>query len=236
MFIKAKSIAWLRIIPLLVLSNNLFANCLVGIQQSGQQNCTDIVADAARLECFDKKYGTPSHLAHQSGRQSEQLSEQQPVMPENVKLAYAYDNLRPDDHVGLVVNQFGSINNPDVFISSTAIGTLVYDPMLLISCVDKITRLQIILNEPISANKVELQFKRDGERGGRKQSTYVWQSLDNGYVIDAGRGLYSIDLIKSLFNTKYLWVDLQDIDIGLLQFNIDGLVNKIKGLRATCRW
>jgi type VI secretion system protein VasI len=107
------------------------------------------------------------------------------------------------------------------------------DPSYLaISCIQNISRLQLIARQPIGASWVTVRLKGEG---GSTNAT-PWQVMENGQVLDAGRGLPAIEQIKQLIGAQRIEVvsDLNEVD-GLI-FDAQGLDPLIRQVRSTCRW
>lgn len=192
-----------------------------------KNDCVTIISDLQRLACFDKKYATPSYFSPKDN-----TGAGQGVMPEFIRLAYQREENRLTHELGFVEDISGPIENKTIRISSLSRGNYEYQPLLLISCVDNITRMQIGLTQPIDAHTFPVSVTKENH----VISSYKWKSSNSGYVIDVGRGLYSIKIIKGLFKQNYIDVDLQEIGIGEVRFDITGLSERINHLRNACHW
>ncbi len=74
-------------------------------------------------------------------------------------------------------------------------------PVLMLSCIDNITRMQIILPNKQDAGSVMVSTDRT-------QFTAEWFLRENGYVLESSRGLPGIDEIKRLLNGEKLTLKL----------------------------
>lgn len=121
---------------------------------------------------------------------------------------------------------------PTVVITTPAIGNVPPRPVLMFSCVDNITRMQVALMHPIDAHDIAVTLNADN-RTLRSR----WFVRENGVLLESSRGLSGIDEIKQLFGAKTLTVDTgADSAAGKLTFNIDGLAQVIAPLREACHW
>jgi type VI secretion system protein VasI len=117
-------------------------------------------------------------------------------------------------------------------ISAPAIASAASHHYLVISCLQNISRLQLVAAQPIDAGRVTVRLQ--GE-----QSTTVatpWQVTENGQVLDAGRGLPGIEQIKQLIGAHRIQVQSDNPSIDGLVFDAQGLDPLIDEARKTCRW
>ena len=121
---------------------------------------------------------------------------------------------------------------PTVMITTPAIGHVPPRPVLMFSCVDNITRMQVALMHPLDVHDIAVTLNADS-RALRSH----WFVRENGTLLESSRGLSGIDEIKQLFGAKTLMVDTgADNAAGKLTFNIDGLAREIAPLRDACHW
>ncbi|EJI9012493.1 type VI secretion system-associated protein VasI [Escherichia albertii] len=119
-----------------------------------------------------------------------------------------------------------------VVITTPAIGHVPPRPVLMFSCVDNITRMQVALMHPLDAHDIAITLDADS-RALRSH----WFVRENGVLLESSRGLSGIDEIKQLFGAKTLLIDTgADSAAGKLTFNIDGLSQVIAPLRDACHW
>ena len=109
---------------------------------------------------------------------------------------------------------------------------LLVTQVLMFSCVDNITRMQVALMHPLDVHDIAVTLNADN-RALRSH----WFVRENGTLLESSRGLSGIDEIKQLFGAKTLTVDTgADNAAGKLTFNIDGLARAIAPLRDACHW
>ncbi len=137
----------------------------------------------------------------------------------------------PGQHHRLLVTQVPG-ERPTVVITTPAIGHVPPRPVLMFSCVDNITRMQVALMHPLDVHDIAVTLNADN-RALRSH----WFVRENGTLLESSRGLSGIDEIKQLFGAKTLTVDTgADNAAGKLTFNIDGLARAIAPLRDACHW
>lgn len=121
---------------------------------------------------------------------------------------------------------------PTVVITTPAIGYAPPRPVLMFSCVDNITRMQVALMHPLDIHDIAVTLSADS-RAFRSH----WFVRENGTLLESSRGLSGIEEIKQLFGARTLTVDTgTDNTAGKLTFNIEGLAKAIIPLRDACHW
>ncbi|ECF5901826.1 type VI secretion system-associated protein TagO [Salmonella enterica subsp. salamae] len=147
------------------------------------------------------------------------------------KRAFSQEKTRQDNTTTLMMTQSDG-ERPTVIITTPAIGNVPPRPVLMFSCVDNITRMQVALTRAMTQNDIAVTLTTDT---GRFQSH--WFIRENGTLLESSRGLSGIDEIKQLFGAKTLTINTgTDSAAGKLTFNIDGLAKTIAPLRDACHW
>lgn len=135
---------------------------------------------------------------------------------------------RKDNSTTLMLTQRPG-ERPTVIITTPAIGSLPPRPVLVFSCVDNITRMQVALTHARTENDIPVSLVTEG---GAFRSH--WFVRENGMLLEASRGLPGIEDIRRLWGAKML-----TLDTGAdkkMTFNIDGLAQAIVPLRDACHW
>lgn len=179
------------------------------------------MSNIERLACFDKSAGTPGHLVpvHWSAPEQDSptlrrvLTNEVGRSPEDLTF-----RLRAEDD-GLM-------------ISAPAIASIAPHPYLVISCVQNISRLQLVTAQPVDTGRASVQLQ--GERGSTVPTP--WQVMENGQVLDAGRGLPGIEQIKKLIKAHRIQVKSDSPSVDGLVFDAQGLDPLIDEVRKACRW
>ncbi|MCY1402771.1 type VI secretion-associated protein [compost metagenome] len=191
------------------------------------RNCPQIVSNLERLACFDQAAGTPLHLPRLEWSAPEQEAPSlQSVMANEARRA-------PDDLAFNISDQGNdSKGQKRLVISAPAIAAAEPRPYLAISCIENISRLQLLTGQPIDAGRVIVQLRTE------RQATNAvpWQVVENGQVLDAGRGLPAIEKIKVLIGAYRIHVVSDDPVLDGLSFDAQGLDPLIDQVREACRW
>jgi len=105
-------------------------------------------------------------------------------------------------------------------------------PILVFSCSDNITQMQIVLFEAAKPASQTLTLILDQKTSLKMD----WFIRDKGYLLESSRGLPGISYIQKLFSTKEISIVSADQNLNGLSFNIKGLAEVILPLRGACRW
>lgn len=145
--------------------------------------------------------------------------------------AIEQEKKRADNTTSLLVTQNPG-ERPTVIVTTPAIGHLPPRPVLMFSCVDNITRMQVALMHSLDEHDIAVTLGADNRTFHSR-----WFVRENGVLLESSRGLSGIDEIRQLFGAKTLTVDTgAGSAIGKLVFNIDGLSQAIAPLRDACHW
>lgn len=194
---------------------------------SRTQDCPGIVSNIERLACFDQAAGTPAHATKTLWSAPELEA------PSVLRVIANEAGRRADDltfHSG--DRSEGSGGAPELIISAPAIASGDERSYLAISCIQNISRLQLIAKQPIEASWVAVRLKGDGW----STNETPWQVMENGQVLDAGRGLPAIEQIKKLMGAHRIEVVSDRSDVDGLTFDAQGLTPLISQARSACRW
>ncbi|QZP24607.1 type VI secretion system-associated protein VasI [Pseudomonas mosselii] len=193
------------------------------------RDCTGIVSNVERLACFDEAAGTPARVPAIGRRWS---------APEldapSVARVMANEARRAPDNLAFILGfeDDKRTGRRQVVISAPAIATSEPRPYLAVSCVQNISRLQLLTAEPVQGNRVTLQLRTEH----RSTRSLAWQVLENGQVLDAGRGLPAIEQIKVLQGAQRILVVSDHPALDGLRFDAQGLDPLIDQARTACRW
>lgn len=188
------------------------------------QSCRREPAALERLACYD-------HILapEQSGFESALVKAR--YQGEAWTRATAQEKQRTGNTTSLLVTQIPG-DRPTVVITTPAIGNIPPRPVLMLSCVDNITRMQVALMHPLEMHDIAVALNADNKTFNSR-----WFVRENGVLLESSRGLSGIDEITQLLGAKTLTVDTgTDSAAGKLTFNIDGLAQAIRPLRDACHW
>ncbi|WP_460415868.1 type VI secretion system-associated protein VasI [Pseudomonas sp. microsymbiont 2] len=191
------------------------------------RDCPRIVSNLERLACFDEAAGTPAPVRRQQWSAAEQDAPTlRGVMINEARRA-------PDDLAFRISDQSdGSAGRTRLVISAPAIAAAQPGSYLAISCIENISRLQLITGRPVEARRVTVQLRTE-----RLATPAVpWQVMENGQVLDAGRGLPAIEKIRALIGAHRIHVVSDDSELDGLSFDAEGLDPLIAQAREACRW
>lgn len=194
------------------------------------QDCSSIVSPLKRLECFDLAAGTP---IYPPPAPPSELGRVLPI----IDLVQRNEVKRPPEDQRFLLSSFPEPDNDQqqrLVISAPALGALPPRPYLAISCESKISRLQLVLDEPAKPNKIRIQLFKDDRP---VSAPYQWQVLDDaGLVVDAGRGLQAISLLRNMGGGQRLRLESDYPRLHGLVFDAEGLGALIEQERQVCRW
>lgn len=185
------------------------------------QDCSRIVSNIERLACFDQAAGTPGFTPHR------QWSAQELEAPTVRRVLIHETGRAPEDLRFRLRSEEGGL-----MISAPAIASVAPHPYLIISCVQNISRLQLVTAQPVDASRVQVRLL--GERGATVPTP--WQVMENGQVLVAGRGLPGIEQIRQLIGAHRIHVESDNPAVDGLVFDAQGLDPLIDEARKTCRW
>ena len=171
-----------------------------------------------RLDCYDKIVLSSTSEPNTSSNIAQ--------MGKTWRQAYEHEMKRIENSAGFLVSVPENGDYP-VIMTIPAIGFQPPRPVLMLSCIDNITRMQIILPNKQDAGSVMVSTDKT-------QFTAEWFLRENGYVLESSRGLPGIDEIKRLLSGEKLTLKLTNNE--KLTFNISGMSQEIKPLRAACHW
>ncbi|MGF6270076.1 type VI secretion system protein VasI [Lelliottia nimipressuralis] len=189
------------------------------------QSCRQQTAALERLDCYDNL------LAPVSPGGFEGALVKARYQGEAWTLATEQEQHRDGNTTSLLVVQTPG-EHPTVVITTPAIGSVPPRPVLMFSCMDNITRMQVALMHSLDVNDIAVTLNADG-----RTFNSHWFVRENGVLLEASRGLSGIGEIKQLFSAKTLTLDTgAGSPAGKLTFDINGLAQAIAPLRDACHW
>ncbi|EKT60187.1 type VI secretion system-associated protein VasI [Providencia sneebia] len=208
-------IGWL--LPALFISSTVSAEQTMAQELLNElSECRIETSQLSRLACYDKiMVDTPEEVQLEPSK-----------MGKVWRQAMEHEMHREDNSAGFLVTLPETGDYP-VIMTIPAIGFAPPRPIMMISCIDNITRLQIVLPRQQDSGSVMLTTDKT-------QFTADWFLRENGYVLESSRGIPGIDEIKRLLNGEKLTLKLSNND--RLTFNISGIAQEIQPLRAACHW
>lgn len=185
--------------------------------------CINIPARLDRLACFDALFGTPVTQVLSSGKGNlHSAAWQRAVNSEAGKAGHSGFSLH-----------YANRADPgaDIWMTASARHTSNRQvPILMLSCIDGISRAELILPTPSAEGKARVTIS------GRHGITRDWLSDEQGLVFRSGRGLPAIDIFRELLSAPF--IDMRSDVAGLdnLTFDTGDLQRDILPMRKACRW
>lgn len=188
----------------------------VNLTEQALSQCREEVSQLIRLSCYDKinveNKQTPTFDISAMG---------------NIwRLAVEHEMKRENFTAGFIVTANNTGTYP-VIMTIPAMGYQPPRPILMLSCIDNITRMQIALPKKQTAGNIQLITDKT-------QLNSEWFLREDGYLLEASRGIPGIDEIKQLLSSAKLTIKLANDE--QLIFNISGINEEIKPLRSACHW
>ncbi|CAB3856280.1 hypothetical protein LMG26689_02250 [Achromobacter animicus] len=208
------------------------------------RSCRTIVSAIERLACFDAEAGTPPVPAAEMATPSTvaptaAVSTAAPSMvrvPDIVGLVQRNESRRKADHAGVLLLRVGdAIPGQDkVVISAPAQAGSEPPPLLAISCLQNISRLQLITAEPLDVSRVSIRVLLDGRPISDRRP---WQVVEDGTVTDAGRGLVAIEQLRHLTRaSQQMQLESDHAAFHGLSFDTAALHELMAQQREACHW
>jgi type VI secretion system protein VasI len=215
---------WLGWIGLLI----VFSTARAAFAASDAHACARIASPSDRLACFDAIY--PASAA---------VSVPMPTSPgpasDIVTSVHAEEATRPDGETGARLYATTDEHGQPGLIIVTPASHLGSSPAyLVISCLSRISRLQLVLASPVAATQARVRMQLDAQWF---PVASPWRVLSPGTIVDAGRGLPAIDVLRRLgreAQTIGISSDLPALDGAT--FPAQGLAALIAQQREMCRW
>ncbi|WP_284354600.1 type VI secretion system-associated protein VasI [Pseudomonas putida] len=185
------------------------------------------MSNVERLACFDQAAGTPAYMTERQWSAPEQQA------PSVLRVMANEAERAPDDLTFHISGRaWDGAGAPELVISAPAIASGNERTYLAISCIQAISRLQLIAKRPIDASWVKVRLS--GQGWSTRETP--WQVMENGRVLDAGRGLPAIEQIRKLIGAHRIDVVSEHSELDGLTFDAQGLAPLISQARSTCRW
>lgn len=190
----------------------------------GVEVCTQISSRLERLACFDRLFSTPVSATNSA------VPSATGTVPAEYKLALASEERRQTGVDFIPGHEAGATRK--LWLTAPAIGALPPRPVLMLSCIDDISRVELMLPQKLSEGWIQLELRI--QDGGEK--TQRWMSDDSGHVLRSGRGLPAIRAMKAMLGGEMIELRAPNENINGLQFDGRNLAEKLEPLRKQCRW
>ncbi|MFU2315793.1 type VI secretion system-associated protein VasI [Rahnella sp. PCH160] len=194
--------------------------------------CRAEPASLERLDCYDRLL-TPVYPDFSGALV------QAKVQGEAWQRAFSQEAQR-DDHSTQFLTKLTEGERPSVVITTPALGSLPPRPVLMFSCIDNITRMQIALPKPLNGQP-DITMTTE-----KIHVNTHWFLRENDSLLESSRGLPGIDEIKQLFGAKTLTVTFntsghdvsanKNAALSSLTFTISDLEKTLDPMRVACHW
>jgi type VI secretion system protein VasI len=222
----------------------LVAGCDAGKQADAaaanlrEKACIGVVSDIERLACFDTAAGTPPAPTSPTPAAVAPSDSSSAFVrvPEIVGLVRLNESSRQAGETGFRLSREEEpiTERWNVVISAPAMDGSAAPPVLAISCLSNISRLQLLTQHPVDPNRMNIRLLVDGRPISPPVS---WQVLADGTVVDAGRGLVAIEQLRHLVGAgARLQVESDYAPVSGLQFDATYLHTLMKQQREACHW
>lgn len=208
--------------------------------------CIKIEGRLQRLKCFDQAFNTPIEYMRQNTK-----ARITPTRSAVWKRAFTGESARKNKR-GFNLT-YADINNKNANMWLTATSKGIYRsdpssmsllskslsakiaknkqlPILMLSCLDSISRVEIVLPKVIKRARMSITIP------GNPALTQIWSSDNTGFIIRSGRGLVAIEIMKTMLDSTQLVLRSDSTEIDGLYFDTRDLSQSIKPLRKACRW
>ncbi|AZD86902.1 Type VI secretion protein VasI [Pseudomonas chlororaphis subsp. aureofaciens] len=229
----------MRPLGTLLLAATILAGCDSGKEVvAAGRDCTTIVSPLERLACFDAAAGTPPTTpTHATPPLAPKVEQPVPTrVPDIVLFVQRNESRRKTEQTGmLLLRAEDSLpGRSRVVISSPALGGTEPRPLLAISCLQNISRLQLLTAQPLDVNRVNIRVLLDGRPIAESRP---WQVLEDGTVTDAGRGLVAIEQLRHLTRpAQQLQLESDYPQFDGLSFDASALHELMGQQREACHW
>ena len=197
-------------------------------QVRAAKECTTVVPRAQRLACFDEVFDTRVIAVETVNRPSGRVDPSpywEGLMNQASKgdQAEAAFQIRRSDH---------EAGEPQTVVVTTRNATPNGPATVMaVSCRDNITRLELALARPVSADRVTVNLSAGEHRDG-----VHWRVRDNGWMVHAGRGLPAIDILRAWLDASAVQLSSRNRVLDGLRFDLSELDEALKPLRRACSW
>lgn len=185
--------------------------------------CTLIGSRLERLACFDDVFATPLAIDNQYS----------PTLTSSVNPrhdAFVMEAERGDKQGFLYRSERISEQQSNHWLTASAIGSAGTRPVLMLSCVNKISRVEIYFPQPVDANVINVTV-----RAGRS-NRQAWQFDDSGTKLRSGRGLPAIEIMKTMLTGRSMEIQSEHHEVNGLRFDSQNLRQELAPLRQQCGW
>lgn len=205
-------------------------NLLKDLGVSGIE-CSLVASRLARLSCFDDVFETKFEIDKQA----------EVILPIKARATHSEANRGDSLAFKLTYGRAPELDE-SVWVTASAIPYLDLitpqsnglnapaRPILMLSCLETISRVELILPEKIQDARVKISIFGDDK------NTQTWISDESGFVLRTGRGVPAIKAMKAIISSRSLVLRSNSPVIDGLRFDSLNLASTIKPIREKCDW
>ncbi|SIO32242.1 type VI secretion system-associated protein VasI [Salinivibrio sp. ES.052] len=208
-----------------ILAPSAIGSTLVSTQQQVEQanQCRAVTSRLDRLACFDRVFNTQVVPVEARDNQS-----QKPLQWRRAMIAAQQS---APQSWSLTEKGEGRGSSAWITLRASNISTSFRggeQPLLMLSCIDNLSRVELMLPEPIEDGRMKLTFPNG--------QTQYWRNGDLGVVLSSSRGLPAIRLMKALSTEDRLTIRSNSQYVDGLTFDTQPLPETLGALRSRCGW
>ncbi|WP_279156222.1 type VI secretion system-associated protein VasI [Obesumbacterium proteus] len=195
--------------------------------QRAMEACRNEPFPLPRLQCYDQAW----HPKMQNvGISLGKATTDKP--DETWHLVMAQEHQRAADAPTLLLREFKNTSGEPVLMMTTPSqeGSPV-SAILAISCVENITRMQLVFSQPLGDGESPLTL-----RTGKHDIDSRWFWRSSGYRLESSRGLSGIAEIQQLLGSAMLTIIADNKALNGLTFQLNNLQTTLQPLRKACHW
>lgn len=189
--------------------------------------CVPVKARLARLACFDNVF--PATIDELLEKEEVVVNEK----PQEWLRAEASEALRKKEEGFRSNKKEAEDAEPSIWFTARAQkreGKKGKQPILQLGCIDKISRVEILLDEPIKDGRMFITVM------GEEPFTQQWTSDESGLVLRPGRGIPAIRAMRAMLESKPIIIRSDVTEVDELAFDSRGLSEAIEPMRTICGW
>ncbi|WP_318466727.1 type VI secretion system-associated protein VasI [Photobacterium leiognathi] len=221
-----------KTVLMLLIGSLFFSNVATGNTNLSSEleqayECRNILSKLERLQCFDRAFELDN---------MDELRKINSIQYPPTWLRAVNSEKERGIQTGFIFNQKENSNkSPRIWLSAAAINSsqsahIKQEPILMLTCYEEITRVELILPEPIESGKVTVTIP------GRSMVTQDWISDESGYLLRSGRGIPAIEAIKAMISAPHFILRSNTKSINNLKFDNSNLAEALKPIRERCQW
>lgn len=191
------------------------------------QLCIPIKGRLARLACFDNVF--PATIDELLEKEIVEVNEK----PQEWLRAEASEALRKEEEGFRSNKKEAEDAEPSIWFTARAQkreGKKGNQPILQLGCIDKISRVELFLDQPIADGRILITVM------GEKPFTQQWTSDESGLVLRPGRGIPAIRAMRAMLTSKPIIIRSDVAEVDELAFDNRGLSEAIEPMRNICGW